>query len=59
MVLDDDRKISGVGCYEGVELRLQGLSMSLNFLPFPLGGVDVIFEVKWLKQLGEVEIIFV
>lgn len=56
VLLGNDRKIKGVGQCEDVKLLLQGLSMSLNFIPFHLRGIDVILGIEWLKKLGEVKI---
>lgn len=55
VVLGDNRKVKGVGKCKGIELIVQGIRIIQDFLPFRLGGVDVILGVEWLSRLGEVK----
>lgn len=56
VVLGDDRKVSGIERCAGLQLTLPELVIRQNFLPFCLGGVDVILGMEWLKGLREVKI---
>lgn len=56
VVLGDDRKTQGVGHCRGVKLTMNDIPMQLDFLPFWLGGIDVILGVDWLKNLREVKV---
>lgn len=56
VVLGDDRKVTGIGRCEGIQLMVSELTIRQDFLPFSLGGVDIILGMEWLKSLGEVKI---
>ncbi|XP_044500293.1 uncharacterized protein LOC123221524 [Mangifera indica] len=55
VLLGDNRKVSGIGRCKDVELMVQGVRIVQDFLPFKLGGVDMILGIDWLSRLGEVK----
>lgn len=54
--MGDNRKVKGFGKCKAIVVTFQGITIVQNFLPFKLGGVDIILGVDWLSQLGEVRI---
>ncbi|KAG9453373.1 hypothetical protein H6P81_006277 [Aristolochia fimbriata] len=51
--VDDGHEVSGSGICSSVPLRLGHLFLHLDFLPFPLQGVDIILGCDWLWALGD------
>ena len=53
VVIGSGKQIRGMGVCKGVVLQLQGITIVEDFLPLPLGSIDVILGLKWLANLGE------
>ena len=54
--LGDGRRRQTAGLCKSVTLNLEGVKLLADFHIFPLGGVDVILGVSWLKTLGNVNL---
>lgn len=48
--------ISGSGKCEGVEVEIQGVKITEEFLRFELGNIDLVLGYSWLAKLGETRI---
>lgn len=48
--------IAGSGKCEGVEIEIQGVQISEEFLRFELGSIDLVLGYSWLAKLGETRI---
>ena len=48
----DGKCIDGVGKCHKVKLQLRNHAMESSFYTVPLGGVDVVLGVQWLRTLG-------
>ena len=48
----DGKRIDGVGKCHKVKLQLSDYAMESSFYTVPLGGVDAILSVQWLRTLG-------
>lgn len=54
-MLGDSRKVRGDGKCRGIKILVQGVEIIQDFLPFKLGGVDIILGIEWLRQLRVVK----
>ena len=54
VVLGTGGVVRATGVCKDVNLKIANLSITHNFLPLPLGSVDVILGVTWLETLGKV-----
>lgn len=48
----DGKHIDGVGMWHKVKLQLRKYAMEANFYTVPLGGVNVVLGIQWLRTLG-------
>lgn len=55
VILGDSSRVRGEGKCKGVEISVQGIKIIQDFLPFKLGGMDIILGIKWLRQLGVIK----
>lgn len=49
VMLGDSRKVKRDGKCRGVEIIVQEVKIIQDFLPFKLGGVDIILGIEWLR----------
>ena len=54
--LGDGRRRKTAGICKAIALNLEGVELAADFHVFPLGGVDVILGVAWLKTLGNIKL---
>lgn len=54
VVLGACGSIQGAGICKGVLLTISDLTITHDFLPLPLGSIDVILRVVWLETLGKI-----
>ncbi|XP_078447009.1 uncharacterized protein LOC144715877 [Wolffia australiana] len=52
VTLGNGESSKGQGLCVGVQYNLQGIEMTSDFLPFKLGGIDMILGMAWLASLG-------
>eukprot|EP00253_Pinus_taeda_P002639 PITA_02639 len=52
VMVADGKQIDGVGKCHKVKLQLSDYAMESSFYTVPLGGVDVVLGVQWLRSLG-------
>ena len=55
-ILGSGTTIKGKGVCEQVKLSLNGWTVTADFLPLELGGVDMILGMQWLYSLGVTEV---
>ena len=55
-MVGDGHEVKGMGLCKAVELKVQGFHLTINYLPFELGRVDVILRCDWLRTLGKFSI---
>lgn len=54
VTLGDGKKNFGKGKCRGLQMLVQGLEITEDYLILGLGNSDIIFGMQWLKKLGEV-----
>ena len=54
--IGDGRVLTGQGKCSGVEMEIQGVKITEEYLLFELGTIDVVLEYSWLETLGETRI---
>lgn len=52
VTLGNGKANKGQGLCVGVKYSLQGIEMTSDFLPFKLGGINMILGMAWLYSLG-------
>ena len=52
VILGNGSITRGQGLCGNIVLQFQGISMTVDFLPFPLGSLDTILGMEWLQSLG-------
>ena len=52
VMVADGKRIEKVGKCHKVKLQIQDFSLESSFFTVPLGGVDVVLGVQWLRTLG-------
>ena len=54
--LGDGSRRQTMGMCKAVTIQLEGVGLLVDFHIFPLGGVDVILGVSWLRTLGNINL---
>lgn len=54
MLVANGEKILGSGICRGVELKCQGVSVSLDLLLLDMGGNQLVLGAQWLRQLDDI-----
>ena len=50
--------VKGESICRGVSLTLQNIKIVQDFLPFDLGGANIILGMHWLESLGGMQVIW-